>query len=181
MAKTMKLRKLAASVALVAALGGCAVGPDYQRPEAELPATWRVDYPQASELTNLRWWQQFGDPVLDELIETALRENYDIRIAAERVEQYLGQLATTRSQFFPQIGYGMNVSRNRSSEVGVTPLPAGTDPWYKLYQGSVSADWQIDLFGHVRRQSEAAQARVYASEQGRRGTLLTVVSGVASG
>jgi multidrug efflux system outer membrane protein len=181
MAKTMKLRRLAASAVLAAVLAGCAVGPDYQRPEIELPATWRVDYPQASELTNLRWWQQFGDPVLDELIETALRENFDIRIAAERVEQYLGQLSTTRSQFFPQIGYGMSVSRNRSSEVNVTPLPAGTDPWYKLYQGTVSADWQIDLFGRVRRQSEAAQARVYASEQGRRGTLLTVVSGVASG
>ena len=62
----------------------------------------------------------------------------------------------------------------------MSPIPAGVDPWYNLYQGTVSAAWQIDLFGRVRRQSEAAQARVYASEQGRRGTLLTVVSGVAS-
>jgi len=167
--------------ALAACLGGCTVGPDYVRPLFGMPAGWRVDYPQAAELANLRWWQQFQDPVLDELIETALRENRDIRIAAARVEQYLGQLSTTRSQFFPQIGYGLEASRNRSSEIGVNPLPPGTDPWYRLYQGTLSADWQIDLFGRVRRQSEAAQARVYASEQGRRGTLLTVVSGVASG
>lgn len=169
------------AVLLGVALGGCTVGPDYVRPAVELPAAWRVDYAQAAELANLRWWQQFRDPVLDGLIETALRENHDIRIAAARVEQYLGQLATTRSQFFPQVGYGLDVSRNRSSEVGPTPLPAGADPWYKLYQGTIGADWQIDLFGRVRRQSEAVQALAYASEQGRRGTLLTVVAGVASG
>jgi outer membrane protein, multidrug efflux system len=174
------LKKALLAIALASVLGGCTVGPDYARPTVEVPAAWRIDYPQAAELANLQWWQQFQDPVLDTLLETALRENYDIRIAAARVEQYLGQLSTTRAQFFPQIGYGLDVSRNRSSAVGVNPLPAGADPWYELYQGTISAAWQIDLFGRVRRQSEAAQARVYASEQGRRGTLLTVISGVAS-
>ena len=174
------LRRPLLLIALAAALGGCTVGPDYVRPAGEVPAAWRVDDPQAAEVANLRWWQQCQDPALAELIETALRQNYDIRIAAARVDQYLGQLATTRSQFFPQLGYGLDASRNRGSEVGVSPIPAGVDPWYNLYQGTVSAAWQIDLFGRVRRQSEAAQARVYASEQGRRGTLLTVVSGVAS-
>ena len=176
-----KIRTPLLAAMLAAALSGCTIGPDYLRPLFETPANWRIDYPQAASLTNLRWWEQFQDPVLNTLVETALRQNQDIRIAAARVEQFLGQLSTTRSQFFPQVGYGLDVSRNRSSEVGTTPLPAGTDPWYRLYQGTVSADWQIDLFGRVRRQSEAAQARVYASEQGRRGTLLTVVSGVASG
>lgn len=175
------LRTSLLTAALSAFLGGCTLGPDYVRPLFGLPPAWRVDYPQAAELSNLRWWRQFEDPALDDLVETALRGNLDIRIAAARVEQYLGQLSTTRSQFFPQIGYGLDASRNRSSEVGVNPLPPGTDPWYRLYQGTIGADWQIDLFGRVRRQSEAAQARVYASEQGRRGTLLTVVSGVASG
>ncbi len=176
-----KIRTPLLAVALAAALSGCTIGPDYLRPLFETPANWRVDYPQAAALANLRWWEQFQDPVLNTLVETALRQNQDIRIAAARVEQFLGQLSTTRSQFFPQVGYGLDVSRNRATEVGgPTQLPAGIDPWYRLYQGTVSADWQIDLFGRVRRQSEAAQARVYASEQGRRGTLLTVVSGVAS-
>jgi len=169
------------AIALATALPGCTIGPDYLRPLFETPANWRVDYPQAAQLTNLRWWEQFQDPVLNQLVEKALRQNQDIHIAAERVEQFLGQLQTTRSQFFPQVGYGLDVSRNRATEVGYTPLPSGTDPWYRLYQGTVSASWQIDLFGRVRRQNEAAQARVFASEQGRRGTLLTVVSGVAAG
>lgn len=172
--------RLAAMLAPIM-LASCAVGPDYVRPEVDLPTRWRSEAPQAEALANLRWWRQFDDPVLDDLIETALRENKDLLIAAARVDQYLGQLATTRAQLFPQIGYGLEASRNRNSEVGVSPLPAGADPWYKLYQGTISAQWQIDLFGRVRRQSEAAQARVFSSEQGRRGTLLTVVSGVASG
>lgn len=173
--------KTLAATAIALALAGCAVGPDYERPSLDVPAAWRVEAPQAAELANLAWWRQFGDPVLDSLIETALRENLDLDIAAARVERYLGQLSTTRAQFFPQLGYGLDVSRNKSSRVGVTPLPAGSDPWYKLYQGTISAEWQIDLFGRVRRQSESAQARVLSSEQGRRGTVLTVVSGVASG
>ena len=182
MLPTMKKIRTPLLVAVLAAtFSGCTVGPDYLRPQFDAPASWRIDYPQAAELTNLRWWEQFQDPVLNQLVETALYQNLDIRMAAARIDQFLGQLTTTRSQFFPQLGYGLNASRNRASEVGTTPLPAGTDPWYKLYQGTINADWQIDLFGRVRRQSEAAQARVYASEQGRRGTLLTVISGVASG
>ena len=174
-----KFRAPVLAAALVAMLSGCTVGPDYVRQLFETPPNWRVDYPQAAQLTNLRWWEQFQDPVLNQLVETALRNNQDIRIAAERVEQYLGQLQTTRSQFFPQLSYGLEVSRNRASEVGYPP--SSIDPWYKLYQGTVNAAWQIDLFGRVRRQSEAAQARVFASEQGRRGTLLTVVTSVAAG
>jgi multidrug efflux system outer membrane protein len=175
-----QLKKSLLGSLLVALLAGCTVGPDYVRKAFETPVTWRVTYPQAAELSNLRWWEQFEDPVLNGLIETALLENRDIRVAAARVDQYLGQLATTRSQFFPQLGYGLDVSRNKMSQRSISAPPAGTDLWYKQYQGSVSADWQIDLFGRVRRQTEAAQALVYSSEEGRRGTLLTVVSSVAS-
>jgi outer membrane protein, multidrug efflux system len=165
---------------LVASLGACAVGPDYERPGTEVPAQWRIDYPQAAEVANTKWWEQFGDPVLNQLIEEALRENRDVRAAAARVDQFIGQLTTTRSQFYPQIGYSFDASRNRSTERGASPLPAGADPYYTLYQGALSADWQIDLFGRVRRQSEAAQAQVYASEQGRRGVILSLVTSVAA-
>lgn len=175
-----RLRKTIVLSLLAVWLGGCAVGPDYVRQAFKTPPNWRVDYPQAADLANTRWWQAFQDPALDSLIDTALRENHDLRIAAARVDQYLGQLRTTRSQFFPQIGYGFDASHNRMSERSISAPPPGTDLWYKQYQGSVSAAWQIDLFGRVRRQSEAAQAQVYASEEGRRGTLLTVVSSVAS-
>ncbi|HSD53916.1 MAG TPA: efflux transporter outer membrane subunit [Burkholderiales bacterium] len=172
------MRKIA--LALAAALGACTVGPDYQRPATEVPAQWRIDYPKAADVANTKWWGEFGDPVLDQLIDEALRANYDVRAAAARVDQFIGALATTRSQFYPQIGYGLNASRNRLSEVGQPPLAPGADPYYTLYQGTLSAQWQIDLFGRIRRQSEAAQAQVYASEQGRRGVILTLVTSVAA-
>ena len=174
----MKTRALAALVAV--ALAGCTVGPDYVRPVVDTPASWRIDYPKAADVANAKWWEQFGDPVLDELVETALRENRDIRVAAARVDQFLGTLDSTRSQLFPQFGYGADVSRARASQVGQPPLPPGADPYFTLYQGSLGASWQLDLFGRVRRLSEAAQAQVYASEQAQRGVVLSVVSAVAS-
>jgi len=174
----MRARALAALVAI--ALAGCTVGPDYVRPAVDAPASWRIDYPKAADVANTKWWEQFRDPVLDELIETSLRENRDIRIAAARVEQFIGALDSTRSQLFPQIGYSGDASRARASRVGQPPLPAGADPYFSLYQASLGASWQLDLFGRVRRLSEAAQAQVYASEQAQRGVVLSVVSGVAS-
>ncbi|KPK04441.1 MAG: hypothetical protein AMJ64_13665, partial [Betaproteobacteria bacterium SG8_39] len=111
---------------------------------------------------------------------SALRENRDLRAAAARVDRFIGTLRATRAQFYPQIGYGLDASRNRATEKGPTPLPPGTDPWYSLYQGSLGAVWQIDLFGRVQREAEAAQAQVLASEQGRRGVVLSVVTSVAA-
>ena len=165
-----------------ALLAACTVvGPDYERPQTDMPGTWRiVDYPQAAELANARWWEQFGDPALNALIEIALRENRDLRAAAARVDRFIGALRSTRAQFYPQVGYGLDASRNRATEEGPTPLPPGADPWYNLYQGALSATWQIDLFGRIARQTEAAQAQVLASEQGRRGVLLSVVTSVAA-
>jgi multidrug efflux system outer membrane protein len=170
------------TVCLLAAalLGGCTVGPNYTRPQIEAPQDWRVEYEQAAEVANTRWWQAFGDPALDQLVDTAVRENLDVRIAAARVEQFLGALGTTRSQFYPQFDYSAEASRNRASAVGQPALPPGSDRDYSLYAAALGASWQIDLFGRVRRQSEAAQARVYASEQGRRGVILSVLTSAAS-
>ncbi|HMO47459.1 MAG TPA: efflux transporter outer membrane subunit [Rubrivivax sp.] len=176
----MRRLALAALAALVALASGCAVGPDYVQPKTEAPERWRIDYPAAAEVANTKWWQEFRDPALDQLIDTALRENRDLRMAAARVDQFIGQLTTTRSQFYPQLGYGFDASRNRASRVGQPPLAPGADPYSTLYQGALNAQWQIDLFGRVRRQSEAAQAQVYASEQGRRGVVLSLVASVAA-
>jgi multidrug efflux system outer membrane protein len=168
-------------VALLATgLAGCMVGPDYVRPTVESPTTWRIDYPMAAEVANTRWWEQFGDPVLNDLVDSALRENRDVRIAAARVDQFIGALTATRSQLYPQIGYGAEASRTRASRVGQPPLPAGADPYFSLYQASLGASWQLDLFGRVRRLSEAAQAQVYASEQAQRGVVLSLVTSVAT-
>ena len=174
----MRTRLLA--TLLVFFLAGCTVGPDYRRPVVQSPNAWRIDYPKATEVANTKWWEQFGDPVLNELVETALRENLDIQIAAARIDQFIGALTSTRSQLFPQIGYGADASRVRASAVGQPPLPPGADPYFNLYQASLSASWQLDLFGRVRRLTEAAQAQVYASEQAQHGVVLSLVAGVAT-
>ncbi|HEX5091108.1 MAG TPA: efflux transporter outer membrane subunit [Burkholderiales bacterium] len=162
------------------ALAGCTVGPDYQRPEIESPPAWRISYEQAAEAVNARWWEAYGDPVLNQLVEASLRDNLDLVQAAARVDRFLGALSVTRSQFYPQIGYSGSASQNRASANGPTPIPAGVDRDYSLYEAALGASWQIDLFGRVRRQAEGAQAQVYASEQGRRGVVLSVVTSVTT-
>src|SRR5262245_30143971 len=109
-----------ACLAAGALLSACAVGPDYKRPEIESPKDWRIDYPKAAEVANTRWWEQFGDTALNQLVEDALQSNLDIQAAAARVDRFLGALSTTRSQFFPQFGYAGGASRNRASTVGPT-------------------------------------------------------------
>lgn len=175
----MTMRRIAAALAALLATA-CTVGPDYVKPVVESPPAWRIDYPQAADIANTRWWEQFGDPVLDELITSALRDNRNLVLAAARVDAFLGQLVTTRSQFYPRLNYDVNATRSRTTAVGASPLPPGADPYYTLYQASLGSTWQIDLFGRVRRQTEAAQARVYATEQGRRGVVLSVVTSMAA-
>jgi len=174
------VKAAALCVATGALLSACAVGPDYKRPEIESPKDWRIDYEKAADVANTKWWEQFGDPALNQLIEEALQGNLDIQAAAARVDRFLGALTTTRSQFFPQFGYAGGASRNRASTVGPTAIPPGVDPTYSVYQANLNAAWEIDLFGRVRRQSEGVQAQVYASEQGRRGVILSVVTATAT-
>ena len=174
------MRNAAACIAAGALLAACAVGPDYKRPEIESPQDWRIEYEKAADVANTKWWEQFEDPALNQLVEEALRGNLDVQAAAARVDRFLGALTTTRSQFFPQFGYAGGASRNRASQAGVTPLPPGVSTEYSLYQANLNASWEIDLFGRVRRQSEGVQAEVYASEQGRRGVILSVVTSVAT-
>lgn len=176
-----------APLLLLLGLSGCLLGPDYERPGMETPAAWReppgpvvTNAAAVADAANMAWWQQFNDPVLDQLVAEALANNLDIRIAAARVDQFIGQLGATRAQMFPQIGYGAQASANQVSELGVPPLPPGADPRFSLFQASLSASWQLDLFGRVRRQTQAAQAQVYATEQAQRGVVLTLVSNLAT-
>src|SRR5262249_22185752 len=123
----------------VALLQGCTLGPDYFRPLFDSPAKYRIDYPAAADVANAKWWEQFNARVLARLVEDALRGNLDIKQAAARVDRFLGLLTTTRSQFFPQIGYGYSASSNQASRIGFPPLGPNADNTYNLYQGSLSA------------------------------------------
>jgi multidrug efflux system outer membrane protein len=158
-------------------LCACTIGPDYVKPTVETPDAWTVSSDAASGLVNTTWWQQFNDPVLDKLITAALNENLNIKTATARVDQFLGQYRTTRSEFFPQIGASASAFRQKDTETGLFP---GDSDDYSSYQGALNASWEIDLWGRIRRSNEAAQADILASEAGRRTVLLTLVSNVAS-
>jgi len=158
-------------------LCACTIGPDYVKPTVETPSAWTVSYDAAADLVNTAWWQQFNDPVLDELITAALADNLDIKAATARVDQFLGQYRTTRSEYFPQIGASASAYRQKDTETGLFP---GDNDDYSSYQGALNATWEIDLWGRIRRLNEAAQAEILASEAGRRTVLLTLVSNVAS-
>ena len=151
-------------------LCACSVGPDYVRPATPVHDRWNVEYLAAANLANVQWWRQFGDPVLDSLIETAIRENLDLRVATARVDQFLGLLDTTRSQYFPQIS---------ASYTGIAQRQIGLPS--ESHQATVNASWELDLWGRIRRSTESAQAQIIGSEAGRRGVLMTLVANVASG
>ena len=171
------MRRLLLSAFFLTSFYGCAVGPDYERPEIDSPQGWRIEYAEAANVVNTAWWEQFNDPVLNDLINTALEQNRDVRIAAARVEQFAANLKITRSEFFPQLGYGLSGSRDKTPP-GLLPLD--TDPVTETYQATINAGWELDVWGRIRRASEAGRAQLLAAEEGRRTVILTLVSSVAT-
>ena len=161
-------------------LTGCAIGPDYRRPETASPPAWMVDVQQAQERANTAWWEQFSDPALNGLITAALRENYDLRIASARVEEFYGRYGATRADLFPQVGYGGGGTRVQATEKGPVPPAPGTSSLYNAYQAQFSASWEIDLWGRLRRATEAARADLAAAEDLRSGVILSLVTSVAT-
>ncbi len=159
-------------------LSGCLVGPDYLRPVVEVPAAFRYEDREARETVSTAWWKQFQDPVLDALIAEALANNRNIKIAAANLEKAAAVLVQTRSPLWPQIGYSGSAARERSSEAGAVPDRVANP--YSAYQTLASASWEIDLWGRIRRLSEAAQADLLATEEVGRGVMLSLVASVAT-
>ena len=171
-----KLHRLAAAACCLSLASGCVQGSDYARPAVEVPAAYRSAGPQeAASLTQDRWWTAYGDRHLDVLVDEALASNRDLRIATARVDEFSAILAGTKSQGLPQIGYGLSGSRARASE---EKIPAIVDPKSTTFSALLSASWEIDLWGRIRRETEAARANLLASEEGRRGVTLTLISSV---
>ncbi|WNC94183.1 efflux transporter outer membrane subunit [Paraburkholderia sp. FT54] len=161
-------------------LGGCVLGPDYARPSIETPATFRFAEGTQTQIADTAWWAQFGDPVLNDLIATALAQNRDLKIAAARVDEYRGQFVSTRSQLFPQVSAGFDAGRQRISPLAQASLPAGAGSVFNSFNATLPISWEIDVFGRVRRQTEAARANLLASEEGQRATILSLVASVAA-
>ncbi|MBA4419040.1 MAG: RND transporter [Syntrophus sp. (in: bacteria)] len=164
-------------------LAGCAIGPDYKRPAIDTPASWRLEEKEKMDVVNTIWWEQFNDPVLNNLIQTSLNDNKDLKIASARIEQYIGKYWVTRAGLFPQIGAGGSGGKNRMSERGPTPLSSLMENPSESYQASLNSmagSWEIDVWGRLRRATEAARADLLSTEEGRRAVILTLVSTVAN-
>ena len=159
---------------------GCAVGPDYRRPAIDAPSAWRLTEPEAKDLADTAWWEQFSDPVLNDLIAIALKENKDLRIAAARVEEYTGRYGTTRSALFPQAGAAGIGQRKGVTEYLNPPWSPTADNPYSDFQAFLTASWELDIWGRLRRATEAARADLLSTEEGRRGVILTVTAAVAT-
>lgn len=170
------MNKTALATVLALLLSGCMIGPDYFRPTVDAPPGWRVTDQDAKNLANSAWWEQFNDIILNDLVRTALRENKDLLIASARIEEYAGRYGITRSDLFPQFGAGYSGYQQKNVAPG-----SNVKSTYNTYDALLSASWEIDLWGKIRRQSEAARAQIVASEEGKQGVVLSLVASVASG
>jgi multidrug efflux system outer membrane protein len=158
-------------------IAGCRVGPNYQKPAVQTPAAFRdlSENPraqaQAASLADLPWWQVFQDPQLQELIRTAIKQNYDLQLATERINAARAQVAITRSALFPQVQGNGNFSGGKEHNFQTT---------FNFLTLSADAAFQLDFFGKLRRATEATRAELLATEDARQTVLLTLVSDVAS-
>ncbi|MGH9713433.1 MAG: efflux transporter outer membrane subunit [Candidatus Acidiferrales bacterium] len=172
-----KLAPFTTAIFALSLIAGCKVGPNYHRPVTQTPAAYRdlKENPQVDSQTasyaDLPWWQVFQDPQLQELIRTALKQNYDLQLATERINAARAQVVITRSTLFPQVQGNGNFSggkeHNFQTRTNFLTLTA-------------DAAFQLDFFGRLRRATEASRAELLATEDGRRTVILTIVSDVAS-
>ena len=176
-----RVRTFAVSLCCAGLLSGCVQGPDYARPEVSVPGEYRFGQqpPQPVALAiEGSWWSRYGDRHLDKLVAEALANNRDLRIATARVDEFAAILAGTKSQGLPQVGYAGSGNRARASE---RKIPDFVDPLSTTWSTLLSASWEIDLWGRIRRETEAARANMLASEEARRGVTLTLISSVIIG
>jgi len=174
------MRGLWLSFSVLLFVTGCAIGPDYVRPKVDVPPAWRITDNATRDVINTAWWKQFQDPVLDGLIQTALRENKDLLIATARVDEFLGFYAETRSALFPQTGAGASGSKQRVTKKTPNALSPEAHTVYNNYSALLNASWELDIWGSIRRSTEAARAELMSTEEGRRAVVLSLVTAVAT-
>ena len=156
----MNVGRIAAGLLLVA-LGGCMVGPDYQRPSLDLPGAFPGAIPAdaGSEAVQSDWWRLFGDPILDDLVETALENNTDVAQAVARVEEADANLRAVNAAFFPEIDLSGGANRSAFSNKVASPPSPGTPSVRNDLRLVLSSSFEVDFWGKLRRASEAARAQ----------------------
>lgn len=172
---------IGAMLASAAALPSCAVGPDYKKPESRVPEAWNQPLEGgavAGQPTDLaRWWTTLNDPMLDSLVERAVKDNLDLRVASSRLKEARAQRGVVGADQYPTVNVDGSYSRSRTS--GNTAAGFGGNGENDSYQIGFDASWELDIWGRVRRNVEAADADLGAAEESRRDVLITLLAEVA--
>lgn len=158
---------------------GCVVGPEYKKPETALPAMFRlqISESESSSFADLPWWSVFRDERLQRLIKEALGNNNDLKVAVARVEQARASLAEVRSEGKPQVGYEGTIGAEKA--LVVQPPSSSQSLVYGAVSGVLNVAWEFDVWGRIRKATDAAQGNVLAQDDVRRGVILTLVSDLA--
>jgi multidrug efflux system outer membrane protein len=172
----MKILRLLVTGTTCGLLTGCMVGPNYHRPPIQTPAAYRglaadAQIQGQTAYADLRWWQVFHDPKLQEFIRTAIKQNYDLQLATERINAARAQLAVTRSSLSPQVQASGNFNGGQESNFQSS---------FNFLTTVADAAFQLDFFGRLRRATEASRAELLATEDARQTVILTLVSDVAT-
>src|SRR5437867_2629803 len=168
------MRRLAA-VFFSVLLSACAMGPDYKRPKVPAPDSFRMAEMEGESIANLPWWDLLHDEELQRLVRIALNENKDLKQAVASVDEFQARLYSARVDYIPQASVSANapvIARN-------TPFSFPGFPTATSYYLQGNLNWELDIWGRVRRSNEAARGDLLAREENRRAVILTLVSGVA--
>lgn len=159
----------------------CVMHAPYERPYVEIPCTWRVDANDITTAINMRWWEQFKDPILNSLIVEALQNNLDLKVAIARVWEYYAILGITAADLYPEINGTATVSRSEVSlKTLSTPPPVGFLRIRDLFKAALNMSYELDIWGKFKSATEAAFANLLAQEEAKKTVVVTLVSAVAS-
>ncbi|WP_413585107.1 efflux transporter outer membrane subunit [Bdellovibrio sp. HCB274] len=175
----MNFKMIGSVLGIVGFTTSCAFGPDYKRPETRMPANFSSTE-TAAEKINIKWWQQFGDPTLEQLIKTALEHNLDLEVALARVDEARARLGIAKSEFFPTLDLRGLAGTEKISETGPTLLIPDTDSDTDFFSLGVVLSYEIDFWGKIRRSNEAARAQLLREDFNRSNVQLTLISQVVS-
>jgi multidrug efflux system outer membrane protein len=173
-------RRFLLATAPLALIAACTMGPEYKQPPVQVPDTFRdqIGPADAASIADLPWWSVFNDPPLQALVTEALHNNYDLQVAVSRIEQAREIVAQAQSEGAPQIGYNLGAAGQKDIVAGARSATSAT---YGTFGGVINAAWEFDVWGRIRRSTEAAQANLLGQEDVRRGVMLTLVTDIAAG
>ncbi|PYR89669.1 MAG: RND transporter [Acidobacteria bacterium] len=185
------MKRTVFTIIAAALAASCTVGPNYKRPLVQPPSAFRGDASASAEaragqgsaesVADLKWFDVFHDDTLTGLVSAALKQNFELRIAAERVLQARALYGITGAGRFPEIDASADVNALRSSQAGANRgIPSGVNTDVSYVQAGFSLGWEIDVWGRLRRLNEAARAQYLATEEARRGVITTLVADVSA-